>query len=96
MGHRRPHPTAPGATGPRPGTTHTAAVRHWKSPLRYGPLEARRTAFSVAVTIFWRMRGEIQQAGSVASGHDRYESGLRTDPAVEDHKRGCRYGLEKC
>ena len=29
--------------------------------LRYGPLEARRTAFSVALAIFWRMRGEAQQ-----------------------------------
>jgi hypothetical protein len=29
--------------------------------LRYGPLEARRTAFSVASAIFWRMRSEAQQ-----------------------------------
>ena len=29
--------------------------------LRYGPLEARRTAFSVALAIFWRMRSEAQQ-----------------------------------
>jgi hypothetical protein len=29
--------------------------------LRYGPLEARRTAFSVALAIFGRMRGEVQR-----------------------------------
>jgi hypothetical protein len=45
--------------------------------LRYGPLEARRTAFSVALASFWRMRGEVQQPGTVAPGHDKNDSGLR-------------------
>ena len=39
--------------------------------LRYGPLEARRTAFSVALAIFWRMRGEVKQPRTVAPGHDK-------------------------
>jgi hypothetical protein len=47
--------------------------------LRYGPLEARRTAFSVALAIFWRMRGE-KQPRTVAPGHDKYDSGLRDRP----------------
>jgi hypothetical protein len=32
-----------------------------KRSLRSGPLEARRTTFSVASAIFWRMRGEVRQ-----------------------------------
>ena len=48
-----------------------------KQSLRSGSLEARRTAFSVALAIFWRMRGEVQQPRTVASGHDRNDSGLR-------------------
>ena len=34
-------------------------------------------ACRVGLAIFWRMRGEIHQHGTVAPGHDRYESGLR-------------------
>ena len=49
--------------------------------LRYGPLEARRTAFSVALAIFWRMRGEVQQPKTIAPGHDKNDSGLRGRPA---------------
>ncbi len=45
--------------------------------LRCGPLEARRTAFSVALAIFWRLRGELQQPGTVTPGHDAYNCGLR-------------------
>ena len=48
--------------------------------LRCSPLEARRTAFSVALAIFWRMRGEVQQPRTVAPGHDKYYSGLRDRP----------------
>jgi hypothetical protein len=54
---------------------------------RYETLEARRTAFSVALVVFWRMRGEVQQLGTAASGLDRYESGLRDRPT--DLKRAC-------
>ena len=39
--------------------------------------QARRTAFSVALAIFWRMRGEVQQTRTVAPGHDKNDSGLR-------------------
>ena len=49
--------------------------------LRHGPLEARRTAFSVASAIFWRMRGEAQQPRTVAPGHDKNDSVLRGRPA---------------
>src|SRR5207248_10106418 len=52
-----------------------------KQSLRSGPLEARRTAFSVALAIFWRMRGEVQRAGTAAPGHKKYGSGLRDRPA---------------
>jgi hypothetical protein len=48
--------------------------------LRYGPFEARRTASSVALLIFWRMRGEVQRSETIAPGRDRYESGLRERP----------------
>ena len=48
--------------------------------LRGSPVEARRTAFSVALAIFWRMRGEVQQPRTVAPGHDKYYSGLRGRP----------------
>src|SRR6266700_5477786 len=50
--------------------------------LRCGPLEARRTAFSVALAIFWRMRGEVQRAGTIAPGHERHGSGLRDRPPL--------------
>jgi hypothetical protein len=33
--------------------------------------------FYVALAIFWRMRGEVQQSGSVVPGRERYGSGLR-------------------
>ena len=39
--------------------------------------EARRTGSSVALVIFWRIHGEVQQSGLVTPGHDRYGSGLR-------------------
>ena len=42
----------------------------------------RRTVFSVALVIFWRMCGEVQQSGSVVPGRERYESGLRDRPAL--------------
>ena len=45
--------------------------------LRSGQLEARRTASSVVVVIFWLIRGEVQRPGLVAPGYDRYGSGLR-------------------
>ena len=45
--------------------------------LRYGPLEAPRTAFSVALVIFWRMRGEVQQPRAVAPDNDENDGGLR-------------------
>jgi hypothetical protein len=51
-----------------------------KQSLRSGPLEVRRTAFSVALAIFWRMRGEVQRAGTVAPDHERYGSGLPDRP----------------
>ena len=31
----------------------------------------------IAPLIFWRMRGEVEQPGTVAPVHDRHESGLR-------------------
>jgi hypothetical protein len=52
-----------------------------KQTLRSGQLEARRTASSVVVVIFWRMRGEVQRPQLVAPGYDRYGSGLRDRPA---------------
>jgi hypothetical protein len=58
--------------------------------LRYGPLEARRMAFSVALAIFWRIRGEVQQLGTVAPGHDKYDGGLRDRPA--EVERSCKLG----
>jgi hypothetical protein len=45
--------------------------------LRAGPLKARRMGSSVALAVLWRMRGELQDPGTVARGHDRYNSGLR-------------------
>jgi hypothetical protein len=45
--------------------------------LRSGPLEARRTEFSVRVGTFWLMRDEVQQSGTVFPGHGEYDSGLR-------------------
>jgi hypothetical protein len=45
--------------------------------LRYVPLKARRTAFSVVLAILRRMHGEVQQPVTVALGHNGYESGLR-------------------
>ena len=45
--------------------------------LRSDRSEARRTVSSVALAIFWRMRGEVQQSGTVAPGRERYGSGLR-------------------
>src|SRR5712691_12752264 len=39
-----------------------------------------RTAFSVALAIFWRMHSEAQLLGTVAPGHDEYERGLRDRP----------------
>jgi len=45
--------------------------------LRHGPLDGRRTGFSVASAIFWRMRGEVQIPGTIAAGRDGNESGLR-------------------
>ena len=40
-------------------------------------LEARRTGSSAALAISGRIRGEVQQSGTVAPGQGRYESGLR-------------------
>ena len=45
--------------------------------LRSGPLQAHITAFSAALAIFWRMRGEVEQPGTVARSRDGYDSGLR-------------------
>jgi hypothetical protein len=44
-------------------------------------------AFSVALAVFRRMYGEVQQPGTVAPGHDKYDSGLRDRPA--DLKQTC-------
>ena len=55
--------------------------------LRYGSLEARRTAFSVALAIFRRLRGDVQQPRTVTPGHDQYYSGLRDRPEGP----GCRH-----
>ena len=65
-----------------PWTAHSpSSDSHHDLGTAVGPLEARRTAFSVALAIFWRMRGEVQQLGTVAPGHDEYGneygSGLR-------------------
>ncbi len=43
------------------GHAHVAAVLNWNNPFGTGPLEARRTAFSVALTIFLRMRVEVRR-----------------------------------
>jgi hypothetical protein len=59
--------------GDCPETASSITERYWapeparanrsvlERSLRSGPLEARRTAFSVALAIFWRMRGEVRQ-----------------------------------
>jgi hypothetical protein len=49
--------------------------------LPYGSLEACRTAFSVALAIFWRIRGEVQQPRSVAPGNDRITAVCGVAPA---------------
>jgi hypothetical protein len=41
--------------------THEIRRSVLEQSLRYGPFKAHRTAFSVALAIFWRMRGEVQQ-----------------------------------
>lgn len=49
--------------------------------LRYGPLEAGRTAFSAASAILWRIRGQVQQPGTVAPV-TAGTSGLRDRPVT--------------
>ena len=39
-----------------------------------------QNGISVALAIFWRMRGEVQRAGTVAPGHETYGSGLPDRP----------------
>ena len=56
------------------------AVMYWNSLFGTVPLEARRTAFSVALAIFWRMRDEVQQTTTVAPGHDKNDSGRGVAP----------------
>lgn len=43
-------------------------------------MKARRTVFSGALVIFWRMRGEVPAAWVIVPVHERYESGLRDRP----------------
>ena len=55
---------------------------HWNRP--FGPVRWRRAEqYFLArwLGYLWRMR-EVQQCGTVAPGHDRYESGLRDRPIM--------------
>jgi hypothetical protein len=45
-------------------------------------------ALSVALATFWRMRGEVRLPGTVASGRDRSESGLRDRPRPRPRPSG--------
>ncbi len=51
-----------------------------KQSLRSGGSGARRTAFSVALAIFWRMLGEVQRAGTIAPGHEGMAAVCGTAP----------------
>jgi hypothetical protein len=58
-----------------------------EQPLRYGPLEARRTAFSVALAIFWRMRSEVRQPGNRSAWSRQARERSAGPPA--DLERAC-------
>jgi len=66
----------------RTGRTLTNRIRRSvpEPYLRSGQFEARRTASSVALVFFWRIRGEVQRPGNIAPGRERYRSGLQDRP----------------
>jgi Protein of unknown function (DUF2637) len=70
--------------------------------LQYGPQEARRMAFSVALIILGRMCSEIQQSGTTAPGHTRASSqetrSKSPDPLGPARRMGysTRSGLYTC
>lgn len=47
-----------------------------EQPLQSGAVKASITVFSVVLSIFGRMRREVQWSGTIGSCRERYESGL--------------------
>ncbi len=66
-------------TGALQENARTPADMHWNNP--FGPVRGgAQNGIFCRIAIFWRMRGEVQQYGTVAPGQEEYESGLRDRP----------------
>jgi hypothetical protein len=72
-------PTRSGSAQRPLAVSPTRYIRRYvlERSFRSGSLEARRTAFSVALVTFWKCAARVQQSGTFPAGYGREESGLQ-------------------
>jgi hypothetical protein len=68
--------------GVRPGPPDVCSWHRATRSARSSPCPSSTTASreAVAFSIFWRVPGEVQHRGRIASDHDEYDRGLRDRP----------------